>query len=129
MGVPQGIVQGPILFTVYLDGLVSLQVNNDVISFANDTIIIYSDVSWSSLKEKSEHSICVNYLRTNKFPMQDNLQDLFTFTSHSFIHMKNELVKLSNANISYLSITTECHMLWNYDLRKMTENTIQILTI
>lgn len=53
-GVPQGTVLGPLLFVIYINDLFDLPSVGDILSFADDTAIIYQDTSWGNLKKKIE---------------------------------------------------------------------------
>ena len=45
---------GPILFHSYLNALFDLPLSGDIVSFTDDTAIIYTDSNWASLKAKAE---------------------------------------------------------------------------
>lgn len=49
-GVPQGTVLGPILFNIYVNNLYSLETCGKVISFADDTALLYTSCSWEEMK-------------------------------------------------------------------------------
>ena len=52
-GVPQGSVLGPILFILYINHLLSLKFEGTIISFADDTAILYKSDTWQDLKNRA----------------------------------------------------------------------------
>lgn len=48
--VPQETVRGPVLFTIYLNNLFDIKTTGKVISFADDTAIVYNSSTWNDLK-------------------------------------------------------------------------------
>lgn len=52
IGIPQGTVLGPILFITYINSLTNISVKNGVvISYADDTAVIFSGDTWTQVKE------------------------------------------------------------------------------
>lgn len=129
-GVPQGTVLGPILFTLYINNLLSLKVEGTIISFADDTVILYKSDTWQNLKNKAENDfknikkwfdynlLTINYNKTNYLP----------FTSYSN-HLPNlgplkieETIEIPEVtSVKYLGIIIDRHMRWNLHVNSLTK--------
>lgn len=66
-GVPQGTISGPILFIMYMKDLYNLNTVGKIVTFADDTVIIYKENRWQDLKYKIEvdFKIVENWLDYN----------------------------------------------------------------
>ena len=74
MGVPQGTILGPILFITYINSLLSLDIGGQISSYADDTVLLFSDNTWeeTKLRAKQGFNIVKNWLESFKLSL--NLQ-------------------------------------------------------
>lgn len=123
-GVPQGTILGPILFTIYINGMFNLPCSGEIISYADDTVILYEDVTWGSLKNKVEKDFetIADFLSARLLTINAQKTHFIPFTSYSS-HLPdftklliNSCCKLeisSKKYIKYLGINIDCHLKWD----------------
>lgn len=122
-GVPQGTVLGPILFLLYINDLLNIKTRGKIISYADDTAIIYTDETWEALRETVESDFIdiKNWFSRNLLTLNPTKTTFLTFSSyprvtlsdinvvdkHSALHLRlSETVK-------YLGVTIDRFFRWN----------------
>lgn len=127
-GVPQGTVLGPILFILYINNLFTLNTTGQILSFADDTVIFYSEDNWENLKTMAEKDFnrIKQWFDKNTLTMNIDKTKYLTFTSY-----KNNLPNLGplkiNArtsiteaeSIKYLGIIIDRHLKWDLQINNI----------
>jgi hypothetical protein len=146
-GVPQGSVLGPTLFLIYINDLCSMKLGNaKILSYADDTAIIFTDSSWNSVQSSTNRGLAevALWLRLNLLTLNPSKTNYICFSINnktqpsSNFHIKIHKHKtccdvcdcfLINrvSQVKYLGVIVDQRLLWyghlehlNGRLRKLT---------
>lgn len=124
-GVPQGTVLGPILFCIYVNGLFSIGSAGRIISYADDTVILYSEDSWHKVKELAEKDLklikdwfdfmqlSLNFSKTYYLPFCNNKAGLPPFHQ---ITVQNKYQIYPTTQLKYLGVVIDRHLRWDFHI-------------
>jgi len=131
-GVPQGSVLGPILFILYINEICNLKIDGKIVTYADDTCLLFSDNSWEEVNHKAikelnlTHSslkkigLFLNYDKTMymKFSINKTISPNFTLIIHNCNQYKRcdqqtckEIKEI--AKIRYLGIIFDNNLRWD----------------
>lgn len=139
-GVPQGTILGPILFSIYLNSLFSLNCRGKIISFADDTAIIYKADSWNGVKEVAEDDLSdvinwfdhklltINLNKTVFLPFACNRNGLPQYTALTVNNSVGASIQIRIAHqAKYLGITVDRCLKWDAHVTNITKTLRSIL--
>lgn len=135
-GVPQGTVLGPILFQLYINDMLNLEISGEIISYADDTVLIFSGSTWQNVKIKAERGLfkIKQWLNNNLLTLNKSKTKFIAF-SLNVVGQTNINIKYHNCNnpstcdcsnvidradqIKYLGIYIDQFLKWNYHIEKL----------
>jgi len=69
-GIQQGIL-GPILFSIYVNNLLELEINGNILAFADDTVLFFEGQNWNEMETKANLGLSI----VNKWYINKGIKD------------------------------------------------------
>ena len=99
-GVPQGTVLGPVLFLIYINDLCNINVGGKIISYADDTALIFTGENFEEARIKSEKGLKFVYewLNNNLLTLNLNKTVFLTFSCYDSAAAERIKIKIYSSD-------------------------------
>lgn len=127
-GVPQGSILGPTLFLIYINDLCKLNIDGHIISFADDTLLIFAKPTWVESFNCANFWLAkvYNWLNSNKLILNTEKTCYLSFIlKNRYKPNKNLSISVNNVtlknkdHVSYLGLTIDENFRWTKHLENL----------
>lgn len=133
IGIPQGTVLGPILFVAYINSLTNISTQNgSVISYADDTAVVFSGETWDSVRNyatdginKIKHwldsfKLSLNASKTNYIAFSLTSVNQPEYNSLFIDGLDSHIAQVDSTK--YLGIVIDKNLKWDQHVLRLTKN-------
>jgi len=91
-------VQGPILFSIYVNDLLNLDIKGDISAFADDTVLFFEGDKWAEVEKKAYLGLSVvsKWYSKNSLMLNNKKSVFIPFTLPSLKTPEQIIIKLHN---------------------------------
>ena len=139
-GIPQGSILGPLLFILYVNDITQSSSQGNLILFADDTNIIYNDLSYADLYSKAQidlSSVC-DWFASNKLSVNESKTKFMVFHSVNK-QVSNEISKMKLlvnkqdiervASIKFLGVKISDTLTWEAHINEVASKVSKVVAV